>query len=184
MSLPIEIINASNQVRSFQQEHEMTRCCAQAMALFKVLTPEFDVKIISGIVKYFVEGLEYELEHIWGEYEGQMIELVPEWYKKKDKIKYLSLEQWLKVNLFPDVVDICIQQCVGLKRAVLHLVKNYDVEGIKKIMLESNEASNKRFKHLRQVCRKRGLVPNQANFSIVELELQKKYGINYVDYIK
>jgi hypothetical protein len=181
MTLPIEIINASKQVRAFQEEHDMIRCCAQAMALFKTYTSQFDVKVISGVLKYYVEGMEYELEHIWGDYQGQIIELVPEWYKKQSKIRYYSVEQWLKVNLYPDVVGLCIQQCVGLKKAVLHLVKEYDSEGIKLVMLDANQRSNQRFKYLREQCRKRGLVPNQQNISIVELELQQKYGLNYFE---
>jgi hypothetical protein len=175
MTLPIQIINASEQVRAFQIEHDMTRCCAQAMALFKTYTSEFDVKVISGVIKYYVEGIEYELEHIWGEYQGQIIELVPEWYKKQSKIRYYSIEQWLKVNLHPEFVDLCIKQCVGLKKAVLQLINDYDTNGIKLCMLEANQISNARFKYLREQCRKQGLVPNQQNLSIVELELLQNH---------
>jgi hypothetical protein len=182
MSLPIEIINASKSVRAFQQEHEMTRCCAQAMALFKAYTPEFDVKVVSGVIKFFVEGREYELEHIWGVYEGEIIELVPEWYKKQSKIRYYSLEQWLKVNRGDkEVINICVKQCVGLKKSVLNLVENFDAGAIKLAMLDTHEQSNRRFQFIRQECRRRGLVPNQRNISDLELELQREYGLNYFE---
>ena len=87
MTLPIEINKALKEVHSFQNEYEMTRCCSQAVALLKALTKElpYEIKVVSGVVKRVVDNREYELEHVWATYNDQIIEVVPEWYKRKSR---------------------------------------------------------------------------------------------------
>ena len=183
MTLPIQIDQALKEVHSFQNKYEMTRCCSQAVGLFKALTKElpYDIKVVSGVIKHKVENREYEIEHTWATYEGEIIEVVPEWYKKKSrgKVRYITLEEWIKQKQYDnETKNITINQCVALKKVVKNL-ESYTIDEIKECMFLTTKVSNQRMKHLRDECKKRRLQPTIQNLSFIEEKLQREMGQSY-----
>jgi len=182
MTLPIEINKALKEVHSFQNEYEMTRCCSQAVALLKALTKElpYEIKVVSGVVKRVVDNREYELEHVWATYNDQIIEVVPEWYKRKSReVRYISLEQWLKDKEYDEEIkNITIKQCVALKKVVKNL-ETYTIDEIKECMFDTHNVHNQRMKLLQNECKKRRIQPTLHNISLVEEQLQREMGQNY-----